>query len=105
MLLPPYLIAVVLIAGFVALIPARRLHLAGAPTDVIATWLGGVWLLAILTFLAPGLARITIPVVVALVIVPFVWPGVLARLFARWRPTRPPMKNVTPPQESAKPPR
>jgi hypothetical protein len=103
-LLPPFVIAIVLIAGLVALVPGRRLHLAGASIEVIATWVAASWLVGIVVFLAPGLARVTIPLLIVLVLIPFALPGLLGRLFPRRGPSRPPMKNVTPPQEHPNPP-
>jgi hypothetical protein len=97
--IPPFVIGLVLIVGIVALAPASRLYRAGVASEVVATWLGAMWLLGIVVFIVPALARFTIPLLIALAVIPFAWPGLIGRLFARRPASRPPMKNVTPPEE------
>jgi hypothetical protein len=95
--IPPFVIAVVLIVGIVALAPARRLFLSGRSTGFIATWFAALWLLGVIVVVAPVLARFVVPLLVILYIAPFfTWPAVVARLLSRREPPRPPMKNVTP---------
>ena len=106
-MIPPFVIALVLIVGIVALAPARRLFLAGRSAGFIATWLAAVWLLSVIVVLAPVLARILVPLLLALYIAPFfTWPAGLERMLGRRPPVRPPMKNVTPrTQDEPNPPR
>jgi hypothetical protein len=99
--IPPFVIALVLIVGIVALAPARRLFTAGRTTGFIATWFGALWLLGVIVVLAPGLARFVVPLLVVLYIAPFfTWPAVIERLLGAHGPDRPPMKNVTPRQDT-----
>jgi hypothetical protein len=95
--IPPFVIAVVLVVGIVALAPARRLFLAGRSTGFIATWFAALWLLGVIVVVAPGLARLVVPLLVILYIAPFLtWPAVVERLLRGREPRRPPLKNVTP---------
>jgi hypothetical protein len=98
--LPPVLLAVVFATGLLALVPARRLYLGGQPIGVVATYFLALWLLGIAAFEARG--RIFVPLVLILFIVPFVtWRAGLERLLGRspaeGNESRPPPKNVTPP--------
>ena len=96
-MIPPFVIALVLVVGVVALVPARRLFLAGRSTGFIATWFAAVWVLGVIVVLAPGLARLVVPVLVVLYIAPFFsWPAAIARVLSRREAPRPPLKNVTP---------
>ena len=106
-MIPPFVIALVLIVGIVALAPARRLFLAGRSSGFIATWFAALWLLGVIVVLAPGVARFVVPLLVILYIAPFfAWPMAIDRLLGRRESQRPPMKNVTPrSQDEPNPPR
>ncbi len=120
MVLPaPALLAVVLLLGFLVLIPARRLQLAGLSSRFIGTYAAGLWALGFLLAFRPVMLRFLVPILLIAYIAPFVVaPGRIARVvrFRRGggRPggrredaarggtdsgdlPRPPIKNVTPP--------
>ena len=101
-MLPPVLLAVVLLTGLLALIPARRLYLGGQPTGIVGAYFLALWLFALAAFEARG--RLFVPLVLVLYVVPFItWRAGLERLFGR-APTdrtgqeRP--KDVTPPDDA-----
>ena len=99
-MLPPVLIAVILLAAFLALVPARRLYLGGQPSGIVTAYFLAVWLLGIAAFEARG--RFFVPLLLVLYVVPFItWRAGLQRLFGRSTADRagsgPPPKNVTPP--------
>jgi hypothetical protein len=99
---PPFLIGAALIVGLVALWPTRRLYVAGRSAGLITAYFAGLWLLGILIAVAPRLARLTLPLLVVLYVVPFIdWRAGIDRLVGRRpREVRPPIKNVTPPDEA-----
>jgi len=98
----PYIILAIVIAA-VALLPARRLQLAGFSRAVTAVYAFGVWALAMVLVFRPVLIRVLVPILVVLYLAPFVTaPGRMGAIVRRGRgprgePPRPPMKNVTPP--------
>jgi hypothetical protein len=96
----PFVLLATLVVGLLALAPTRRLYIAGRSPGIIASYFVGLWLLGVLVALAPRLARLVVPVLVVLYIVPFVdWRAGLDRVLGRRREVRPPMKNVTPRDE------
>jgi hypothetical protein len=96
---PPFLLAAALIVGLLALAPIRRLAVAGWSRGFLATYFTSLWLLGLFLAVAPGRARLVLPLIVVLYVVPFInWRGGVERLVGRRpREVRPPMKNVTPP--------
>jgi hypothetical protein len=96
--LAPAFLALVLVTGFLALVPARRLYLGGQPTAIVAIYFLAVWLLGIAAVEARG--RFFVPLVLILYIVPFItWRAGLERLFGRStdRVSARTPRNVTPP--------
>ena len=106
MLPAPALLAVGLALGFLVLLPARRLQLAGLSARVIGAYTAGLWALAFLLAFRPVMVRVLLPIVLIAYIAPFVVaPGKIARVVrlgrGRGEPPRPPIKNVTPPGPDA----
>ena len=111
MLPPPAILAVGLLLALLVLIPARRLHLAGLASRTIGLYAFGLWLLALLLAIRPGATRFLIPILIVGYVAPFVAaPDAVARFVRRGRgggtgtggrfgPDRPPMKDVTPPDD------
>ena len=101
-MVPPFLIGVALIVGLVALWPARRLYIAGRPTSSIALYFAALWLLGLLIAIVPRAARLVLPLLVLLYVIPFInWRAGIERLLGRRpREVRPPMKDVTPRDEA-----
>jgi hypothetical protein len=104
--LPPGILAVLLATGLLALIPARRLYLAGHPTTVIAAYFGILWALGGLIALGPGRSRLFVPLILVLYLVPFIsWRAGLDRLLGLLqrsdRAGAP--RNVTPPAKPDRP--
>jgi hypothetical protein len=99
---PPFLIGAALIVGLVALWPTRRLYVTGRSAGFITAYFAGLWLLGLLIVLAPRIARLILPILVVLYVVPFLnWRAGLERLIGRRpREVRPPMKDVTPHDEA-----
>jgi hypothetical protein len=99
----PFLIGAVLVVGLLALWPTRRLYVTGRSAGFITAYFAGLWLLGLLIVIAPRVARLTLPLLVVLYVVPFInWRAGIERLVGRRpREVRPPMKNVTPPDEAA----
>jgi hypothetical protein len=98
----PALLAVGLALGFLVLLPARRLQLAGLSARVIGAYAAGLWVLAFLLAFRPVMVRVLLPIALIAYIAPFVVaPGRIARVVQLGRgrrdPPGPPMKNVTPP--------
>lgn len=107
MLPPPGLLAAALLLGLVVLLPTRRLWLAGLPRQVVALYALLVWALAFFLVVRPAGLRILGPILVIAFIAPFVVaPERVSSLVRRRRgrgdPPRPPMKNVTPPDERSR---
>jgi len=97
----PAIIGLIIGLFLLALIPTRRLFLAGSPGWVLTAYFLGLLVLAVVTIQLRGV-RFLIPVV----LVAYVWPLLaspesLSRLIDRLfgtRPSRGPMRNVTPVQ-------
>ena len=111
MLPPPGILLVALVIALIVLIPARRLQLAGVASRTIGLYAFGLWALATLVAVRPGATRILIPILLVAYLAPFVAaPDAVARFLRRGRggpgsgpavgPDRPPIKNVTPPDDS-----
>ncbi|HEY7590221.1 MAG TPA: hypothetical protein VH723_04465 [Candidatus Limnocylindrales bacterium] len=105
-LVPPALIAVILVVAFLALIPTRHLYGRGASSTSVASYFLAVWLVGLGIVLAPGMARLLVPLEVVLVIAPYVHlrDGIDRLLGRPPRPVKPPMKNVTPRDEAGERP-
>ena len=111
MLPPPAILAVGLLLALLVLIPARRLQMAGLASRTIGLYAFGLWLLALLLAVRPGATRFLIPILLVAYIAPFVAaPDAVARFLRRGRgggpgtggrlgSDRPPMKDVTPPDD------
>jgi hypothetical protein len=100
---PPFLIGAALIVGLLALWPTRRLYVAGHSTSSIALYFAALWALGLLIAIAPRAARLVLPILVVLYVVPFIsWRAGFERLLGRRpREVRPPMKDVTPRDEAS----
>jgi hypothetical protein len=104
MLAPPWLLALALGLGLLVLIPARRLRAAGLSSGSVGLYALTLWGLAMLVAIRPGATRIVIPLVLLAYLAPFIaGPDVLGRVLRR-QPSRPPIKNVTPPDPPPLPP-
>lgn len=109
----PTTLALVGLVALLVLIPTRRLQLAGWRRESLATYFVAVWLLGAAVAAMPSPARFLIPLLLVAYLAPFVTlRDGLDRLLGRPRvdrggpgPTdgpsadRPPMKDVTPPDE------
>lgn len=100
-LLPPALVAAVLVLALLALVPTRRLFQRGASGVAVAGYFISLWLLGLVILAAPGRARILLPVLLVVGIAPYfhIREGIDRLLGRPPRPPRPPIKNVTPPDE------
>jgi hypothetical protein len=104
-LLNPVYLAIGLVLVLVVLLPARRLHLAGLSGRAIGLYAVCVWALAFFLAIRPLAARFLIPILIIAWVAPFiVAPERVSSLVRRARgprdePPRPPMKNVTPPDD------
>ena len=115
MLPTPALLAVGLLLGLVVLLPARRLQLAGLSSRLIGLYAICVWAMALLLAIRPIAARFLVPILIVAYIAPFVVaPGRISSIVrrgpggppargGRGEPPRPPMKNVTPPDDPSRP--
>jgi len=101
-LVPPVLVAAILVIAFLALIPTRHLFQRGASSGLVAGYFLALWLLGLVALATPGRARLFVPVILVLAIVPYlhIREGIDRLLGRPPRPRRPPIKNVTPPEES-----
>ena len=110
MVAPEYL-ALGLVLVLLVLVPARRLQLAGFGARTIGAYAASLWLLALVIAIRPGVLRILVPILLVAYLAPFIAsPQALDRIVRRGRRgggapnrpasgTRPPIKNVTPPDE------
>jgi hypothetical protein len=99
-MVPPSILAVLLVTAMLALIPARRLYVAGQPRIVVGAYFGVVWLLGALIALGPARSRLFVPLILVLYLVPFVtWRAGIERLLGRTPPPSGAPRNVTPPAE------
>jgi len=103
-LLEPLPIALALGIALLVLLPTRRLQLAGFRARWIAAYFLVTWGLGFFLAIRPIAARFLVPILVLLYIAPFVTaPERVTSLVRRTRTggrrdaSRPPMKNVTPP--------
>ncbi len=104
MIAPPWLLALALGLGLLVLIPARRLRAAGLSSGSVGLYALSLWGLAMLVAIRPGATRIVIPLLLLAWVAPFIaGPDVLGRVLRR-QPSRPPIKNVTPPDPPPLPP-
>ena len=94
-MLPTPLIAAVMIVAILALIPTRRLYLAGWGTGVLLGYFLGLVILAAIVVEVRGL-RLLVPLLIVAYLVPFMTPGRgIARLFGL-RPQRDPEPPAEP---------
>lgn len=98
----PALLAVLLVLALLALIPARRLHLAGWSGRAVLAYYLGLLVVALAAVELRGLARFLAPILIVAYLAPFVTvDGGLGRLLgtrhAEVTSRRAPPKNVTPP--------
>ena len=108
---PPWILAIALVVALIVLVPARRLQLAGLASRTIGVYAIGLWGLAMLLAIRPGATRFLVPILLVAYIAPFVaGPDAVARFVRRGRGgsgpdgrlgPRPPMKDVTPPDDRA----
>jgi hypothetical protein len=99
MLPGPWLVALALVIALLALIPARRLQLAGVSSRVIGLYALTLWILGMTLAVRPAGARILIPFLLVAYIAPFVAaPDRVRRVLGRGGSIGdpPPMKDVTP---------
>ncbi len=112
MLPAPALLLVGLVLGFLILIPARRLQLAGFSARAIGSYAVVLWGLAFLLAVRPAGTRLLVPILLVAYLAPFVVaPDRFARIVRRRRVASrpaggtsdtdhsdgpPPIKNVTP---------
>ena len=115
MVVGPEFLALGLVLVLLVLIPARRLQLAGFGARTIGTYAASLWLMGLVVAVRPGLLRILIPLLLVAYLAPFIAsPEALNRIVRRGgrggtgrgggpttppRSGRPPIKNVTPPDE------
>lgn len=110
MLPAPALLAAGLVLGLIILLPARRLHLAGFSGRAIGLYAACLWILAFFMAVRPFAARFLIPILLVAYLAPFVAaPDRLSGIVSRGRgrggsrpsddPPKPPIKNVTPPDQ------
>ncbi len=109
--MPPWILALGLVLALIILIPARRLQLAGLASRTIGLYALCLWALAMLLAIRPAAVRFLVPILLAAYLAPFVAaPDAVARLLRRGRgggpgtgdrygQDRPPMKDVTPPDD------
>jgi hypothetical protein len=106
---PEYL-ALGLVLVLLVLVPARRLQLAGFGARTIGAYAASLWLLALVIAIRPGVLRILVPILLVAYLAPFIAsPAALERIVRRGgrggasKPPpsggRPPIKNVTPPDD------
>jgi membrane protein implicated in regulation of membrane protease activity len=100
-LLPPALVAVLLVLALLALIPTRHLFRRGASGGLVAGYFLALWLLGVAVVATQGRARILLPVVLVLAVVPYfhLRDGIDRLLGRPPRQPAPPVKNVTPPED------
>ena len=116
MVIAPEFLALGLVLILLVLIPARRLQLAGFGARTIGAYTASLWLLGLVVAIRPGLLRILIPLLLVAYLAPFIAsPEALNRIVRRGgrggsggrsgaprtprSGGRPPIKNVTPPDE------
>jgi hypothetical protein len=102
--LPPALVAAILVLALLALIPTRRLFQRGASSGLVALYFLALWLVGLAMVATGGRARILLPVIVVLAVLPYLHlrDGIDRILGRPPRPIAPPVKNVTPPEDEAR---
>jgi hypothetical protein len=101
----PWLLALAFVVALLVLLPARRLHVAGVAGRWIGLYVLALWSLGMLLAIRPVGARILVPFLLVAYLAPFVAaPDRVGRFLGRGgggvRPgDRPPMKDVTPPDQ------
>ncbi len=106
--LSPALTGLGLVLALLALLPTRRLHLAGWPTSWLTAYYVGLLVLALLVAELRGPTRFLVPILFVVYIAPFVTVrDGLTKLLGRppASGTRPPPRDVTPPDGDAGSPR
>jgi hypothetical protein len=103
--MPPLLLAVLLVAALIALIPVWRLRIAAWP----GRWLAVAWFAyaAVIVFAirAPAASRFLVPMLVLAFVAPFVaGPERLTRVLGGHRDPERPVINVTPRPPAGLPP-
>ena len=108
-IIPAWIIGLSLVLGLLVLLPARRLQLAGLSGRAIGLYAIVLWLAGFALVVRPLGARFLVPIALLAYIAPFVAaPEVVGRILRRGRPRapldppRPPMKDVTPPDDPAR---
>ena len=102
--LSPAVIGLAIVVALVALLPARRLQLAGLAPRLIGAYAAVLWLAGMLVVLSPGAARWLAPMLLVAWIGPFVVaPERLNRVLRRGGPGTGFVRNVTPPEGPAGP--
>lgn len=101
-ILPPALVAAVLLLALLALIPTRRLFRRGASAGFVTGYYVALLLIGLVLVATQGRARFLLPIMIILAVVPYLHlrEGIDRLLGRPPRPTRPPIKNVTPPDET-----
>ncbi len=110
-IIPAWILALGLVVGLLVLLPARRLQLAGLSGRAIGIYVLALWLAGMVMAVRPIGARFLIPIALLAYVAPFVAaPEVVGRVLRRGQPRdpradppRPPMKNVTPPDDPGSP--
>lgn len=99
-------IAIAGLVAFLVLAPTRRLHLSGWGREAVTTYFVSAWLLGMAVAVLPIPTRFLVPVLLVAYLAPFLTIRAgLGRLFGRpeapppVEPKRPPMKDVTPPDQ------
>jgi len=102
--LPPALLAAILVLALLALIPTRRLFQRGASGGLVAAYFLALWLLGLAVVATGARARILLPVILILAVLPYVHirDGIDRLLGRPPRPVAPPVKNVTPPEDEVR---
>ncbi len=102
--LPPALIAAILVLALLALIPTRRLFQRGASAGLVAAYFLALWLIGFVVVATGGRARILLPVILVLAVLPYfhLRDGIDRLLGRPPRPVAPPIKNVTPPEDEVR---
>jgi len=102
----PLTIALVGLVALLVLIPTRRLQLAGFRREWLTTYFLSLWLLGALVAAMPAPARFLVPILLVAYLAPFLTlRDGLDRLLGRPRrgggavARRPPVKDVTPPEQ------
>jgi hypothetical protein len=111
MLPAPWLLALALVVGLLVLIPARRLQLGGVSARAAGAYVVVLWVLAMAVAIRPVATRFLVPILLVAYLAPFIAGPDQVRRWLRRPPAggaggaardgveRPPMKDVTPPDQ------